>query len=103
MLVKIVWIGASKRCFQYGVCVRDKVIGDLSHVCCNGGGIWTKDWLEFLAVLSTNLGIDVSPHVGHNGNQQQSTDRQRRRNLGIARILAPTWHVGASKKRRGRE
>jgi hypothetical protein len=41
--------------------------------------------------------------VGHNGNQQQSTDRQRRRNLGIARILAPTWHVGASKKRRGRE
>ncbi len=27
-----------------------------------GEGILTKDWLEFVVVLSTNLGIDVSPH-----------------------------------------
>ena len=24
--------------------------------------MWTKDWFEFVAVLSTNLCIDVSPH-----------------------------------------
>ena len=27
-----------------------------------GGTIWTKDRLKFVAVLSTNLCIDVSPH-----------------------------------------
>ncbi len=43
--------------------MRDKVIGDWSHVCFNrGGGIWTKDWLEFVTVSSTNLGIDVTSH-----------------------------------------
>ncbi len=39
--------------------------------------------------------------VGQNGNQHvlQGTDRQRRRNLGVARLVAPTWQVEGAKKR----
>jgi hypothetical protein len=43
-----------------------------------------------------------TPHecVGQNGNQHvlQRTDRQTGRNLGIARLVAPTWEVGVAKK-----
>jgi hypothetical protein len=38
--------------------------------------------------------------VGQNGNQHvlRGTDRQTRRNLGVARLVAPTWQVRAAKK-----
>ena len=38
--------------------------------------------------------------VGQNGNQHvlRKTDRRPRRNLGVARLVAPTWKVGAAKK-----
>jgi hypothetical protein len=39
--------------------------------------------------------------VGQNGNQHVhlGTDRQTRRNLGVGRLVAPTWQIGAAKKR----
>ena len=38
--------------------------------------------------------------VGQNGNQHvmRKTDRQPRRNLGVARLVAPTWQVGVARK-----
>jgi len=38
--------------------------------------------------------------VGQNGNQHvlRRTDRQPERSLGIARLVAPTWQVGLTKK-----
>jgi len=43
--------------------------------------------------------------VGQNGNRRicQETDRRTGRNLGIARLVAPTWQGGAAKKGKGRE
>ena len=48
---------------------------------------------------------DAPEVVGENGNQHawRGIDRQTGRNLGIARIVAPTWQVGAAKKGKGRE
>ena len=38
--------------------------------------------------------------VGQNGNQHvlRKTDRRPRRNLGVARLVAPTWQVGVARK-----
>jgi hypothetical protein len=38
--------------------------------------------------------------VGQIGNQHvfRGTDRQTRRNLGVARLVAQTWQVGVAKK-----
>ena len=38
--------------------------------------------------------------VGQYGNQRvfRGTDRQTRRSLGVARLVAPTWQVGVAKK-----
>ena len=43
--------------------------------------------------------------VRQNGNQHvfQRTDRQTRRNLGVSRLVAPTWQVGVAKKRELRQ
>jgi hypothetical protein len=43
--------------------------------------------------------------VGQNGNRhvRQGTDRQSGRNIGVARLVAPTWQVGVAKTGKGRE
>ncbi len=43
--------------------------------------------------------------VGQNGNRDvwQGTDRRTGRNLGVARLVAPMWQVGAAKSGKGRE
>ena len=43
--------------------------------------------------------------VGQNGNSHvlQGTDRQTGRNLGVARLVAPTWQARAAKRRKSRE
>ncbi len=43
--------------------------------------------------------------VGQNGNQHvlRGTDKQTRRNLGVARLVALTWQIGTARKRELRQ
>ena len=47
----------------------------------------------------------ASMTVGQNGNRHvyREIDRQSGRNLGVARLVASAWQVGAAKRGKGRE